>query len=113
LQLEKEIIELKAQQKIDALNARMEQLEKGETGGINGVLSNLMQNEAIQQVVAGWLINATGMQAPKALAGLSHEVETTIERLKRVDKDFENHLSRLADLAENNPKQYFMALKFL
>jgi len=113
IELEKKLIELAAQQKIDALNQRLEALERGEGGGINGVLNNLMQNEAIQGVIANWLINSTGMQTPAALAGVSTDVEHCVERLKKVDPEFEVHLFQLATLAETNPDKYFMAIKFL
>jgi len=114
LDLEKRLIEAEAQKKIDALTARMEQLEKGEQGGINGVFNNLLQNEAIQQVVAGWLMNATGMVPPTAtLNGVAPDVDHNIERIMKVDANFGQNLAKLADLAETNPNKYFMAVSML
>jgi len=114
LDLEKRLIEAEAQKKIDALTNRMEQLEKGEQGGINGIFNNLLQNEAIQQVVAGWLMNATGMAPPTAtLNGVNPDVDACIERLIKVDPDFINNLHKLADLAEQQPAKYRMAVSML
>lgn len=106
--------EAEAQKKIDALTNRMEQLEKGEQGGINGIFNNLLQNEAIQQVVAGWLMNATGMAPTTAtLNGVNPDVDLCIERLLKVDPDFINNLHKLADLAEQQPAKYRMAVSML
>ena len=114
LDLEKRLIEAEAQKKIDALTNRMEQLEKGEQGGINGIFNNLLQNEAIQQVVAGWLMNATGMAPPTShLNGVNADVDACIERIMKVDVNFGQNLSKLADLAEQNPNKYFMAVSML
>lgn len=114
LDLEKRLIEAEAQKKIDALTNRMEQLEKGEQGGINGIFNNLLQNEAIQQVVAGWLMNATGMAPTTAtLNGVNPDVDLCIERLLKVDPDFISNLHKLADLAEQQPAKYRMAVSML
>lgn len=113
IELEKKLIEAEAQKKIDALNLRLEALERGDQSGLNGIFNNLIQNEAIQQVLAGWLLNATGMKQPTALAGVSTDVEHAIERLRVIDPDIEVHLFQLATLAETDPDKYFMALKFL
>lgn len=113
IELEKKLIEAEAQKKIDALNLRLEALERGDQSGLNGIFNNLIQNEAVQQVLAGWLLNATGMKQPTALAGVSTDVEHAIERLRVIDPDIEVHLFKLATLAETDPDKYFMALKFL
>lgn len=115
IDLEKQLIELKAQQKIDELKQRLEALERGEGGGINGVLNGLMQNEAVQGVLANWLVNAAGMgqQQTTMLNGLSPSIEQSVERLKAIDDNFEIHLAQLADLAEKNREKYFFALTML
>jgi hypothetical protein len=117
LSLEKALIEAEAQKKIDALTLRMEQLEKGDGSPINGLIQGFIDkpDEMINAISSIWQMIQikSNPGAVKHLAGVSTNVEMCIERIRRVDLNFDENLNKLADLAEQNPNLYFTAIKFL
>lgn len=93
----------------------------------------LIENPAIQQAIAGAIVNGLGkfipMQQGQAakVAGVKQsddvsdsvsemqrsKIVKAINRLAVCDPQLGDHLLRLADIAENDPGKYQMALKFL
>ena len=120
--LNKKIEDLQTQivaMKMDEAEDDTEIEEKAE----NNVLGALMQNPAIQNVLAGIIANmaqgfAGGTAKPQAIAGIPEDVEndkihTAIARLKKHDNNLGDDLLKLADMADTNPGNFKFLISML
>jgi len=117
--LEEKITQLQDQ----ILALKMEESEDEEEVAENtqsNFLGAIMQNPAIQQVLAGLVVNTvnnlTGAKQPMAMAGVpddDQQITQAIEILKRHDDQLGGDLMKLADMAENNNGQFNFLISML
>ena len=110
------------------LQDRLEKVEKERetSSGMNGVLSTLGEHFKDPAVLMGLLSGVSGLfKGPSAPAvmpmngiesGVDDRKETmvnSVNTLMKLDDNFVDHISALADLAKNKPDTYKMAVNYL
>ena len=104
------------EEKLQSLEEEEEEDEEEE----ENVLSGLLNNPTMKNMLIGMLANIMTPQKPQAVAGIKEDVNTedqkilaALDILKANTPNLGDKLLKLADMATNNPAQYQMLIKML
>lgn len=96
LELHKKVMELEYDKK---LNEATE--DKTRTKPIDKLIEKLTEGNTINLLLSAFMAKAT--KTPEAIGNVPNDMKPTFEKLSKVDPDYKNTLSKMAEYLEQNP----------